>query len=213
MNRKFKDITGQRFGRLTAVSFFQMRNGKYAEWTFRCDCGSEKRLLRQSVEHAGTDSCGCLTKRKLAARCTTHGMSATQVYKGWAAMKDRCLNPNNMHFAEYGGRGITVCQRWIESFENFIADMGPRPPGLTIERINNNGNYEPGNCRWASRREQQCNRRVNVMLTGFGKLQCISAWARELGMQRSSLVNRLKRGMTIEQAAACGASTRSVANG
>lgn len=211
--RKIKDISGRRFGSLTAVSFIRSRCGKHAEWRFRCDCGAEKVALRQAVETGRTTSCGCQTQQQRSESLTKHGMSATQVYKGWAAMKDRCLNPNNTHYAEYGGRGITVCQRWLSSFEDFIADMGPRPPGMTIERKNNDGNYEPDNCKWATRKEQQRNRRACCMRDGFGKRLCISAWAEELGMPRASLVNRLRRGMTIEQIAAQFASKRKSSNG
>lgn len=125
-------------------------------------------------------------------------------YNSWQNMKDRCRNPKEKSFPRYGGRGIAVCQRWIESFDNFLADMGPRPsPRHSIDRYpNNNGNYEPNNCRWATPEQQAQNRRNNVTVSFNGKEQCISKWAKELGMPRATLNKRLKNGWRVDEALA-----------
>lgn len=200
MTGKRKDITGQRFGMLVALEFVGNQDGKYPAYLCQCDCGKQKTVLGQSLRNAGTDSCGCNTKRKLSESLTKHGHAHTKIYKVWAAMKDRCNNPNNTHFAEYGGRGIAVCERWTESFANFLADMGERPEGMTIDRIDNAGNYEPSNCRWATRTRQQRNRRVNRLLTVNGETKCVSDWAAITGVPRGRIASRLDRGWTEEAA-------------
>lgn len=115
-------------------------------------------------------------------------------FRTWYGMKNRCLRPNLPKYPRYGGRGITICERWMK-FENFVADMGERPDGLTLDRINNDGNYEPGNCRWASRFEQQANTRRSVLVEYNGKRQPLSAWSREVGVPLPTLSARLRSGM------------------
>jgi hypothetical protein len=129
----------------------------------------------------------------------THGLSGTPVYLAWCAMRNRCDRAKDKSYAYYGGRGIKVSDRW-QSFENFIADMGERPEGMTIERVDSNGNYEPGNCRWASRTEQAHNKRNNVHLTANGKTQTMMEWAHELGVSHTAIVYRLKAGWPVERA-------------
>lgn len=122
-------------------------------------------------------------------------------YEAWRSMNARCYNPRRGDYRRYGGRGITVCDRWRHSFENFLADMGPRPsPTHSLDRVNNDGSYEKDNCRWATRIEQQRNTRHNHYLTAFNRTQCVSAWAEEFGMSKTLLLGRLKRGMTVEDA-------------
>ncbi len=118
----------------------------------------------------------------------------------WRSMKQRCQNPKAHEYENYGGRGITICERWSSSFDLFCEDMGPRPPGTSIERIDNNGNYEPGNCKWASRIEQRRNTRFNRLLTLNGRTQPMSAWVEETGIQWDTIYARLKRGWSIEKA-------------
>jgi hypothetical protein len=131
----------------------------------------------------------------------THGDSDSRTHRIWRAMKTRCSNPRASNYAIYGGRGITVCQAWCDSYEQFLTDMGKCPDGCSIDRIDNSGNYEPGNCRWATRAEQNRNRRDNVMLTFSGKTMCLTDWASHLGMLERTLRNRIKHyGWSTEEA-------------
>lgn len=193
-----KDNVGKRVGRLFIVSVIPTTN-QHSRYLCRCDCGNEKEFWHSAIFQANVDSCGCRTSEKCSIRSTKHGMSSSSVYKVWAGMKDRCLNKKNKFYCHYGERGIKVCTRWLV-FENFIADMGPRKRGLTIERINNEGDYEPSNCRWVTRKVQQRNRRCSINLTVGGRTACISQWADERCMNRNTIVGRLKAGWTHEKA-------------
>lgn len=186
-----KDIAGQKFGFMTALySVGKDKHGSYI-WRCLCDCGTEKDALGRDLRQGKIVSCGC---RKL-----THGMSDTKVYAVWRGMIQRCTNSKNDRWRDYGGRGIQVCSEWLK-FENFYKDMGEPGKGLTLDRIDVNGNYTKENCRWISNLDQQNNRRNNVFVEWDGRSQTVAQWARELNMTADTLNGRLYRGRSFEEA-------------
>lgn len=159
---KKRDITGLKFGNLTVQSFagsLKDSDGtSRRHWNCVCICGKSRKILATSLFSGNSTSCGCIRRHSGKPRYITHGMSKNREYSVWASMHQRCNNPKNIRYQRYGGRGISVCDRWGK-FENFYADMGSIPSGdLSIDRIDNNGNYEPSNCRWATRSQQQLNK-------------------------------------------------------
>jgi hypothetical protein len=160
-----KDIIGQRFGRLVVLGREPNRRDNRTLWLARCDCGAEKVVVGHQLRSGSTTSCGCLHSEDLAERNrvnATHGLRNSPLYNTWKNMIDRCVNPKNKRWENYGGRGIAVCDRWSDSVTDFhndiLAEIGPRPAGKSIDRKDNDGNYEPGNVRWATPKEQRNNR-------------------------------------------------------
>jgi len=197
--------TGKHFGRWTVIGEAEPKvyNGtRSTRWLCQCECGTIRAVRRNSLVNGDSQSCGCLAFELSAQRGTTHGMSGSYAYACWQAMKARCYYKIHPHYANYGGRGIVVCQRWLDSFENFIQDMGmPPSEDHSIDRYpNHDGNYEADNCRWATPIEQQRNMRTNRLLTFAGKTQCVSAWAEESGIGKTTIKERLNRGWSAEDA-------------
>jgi hypothetical protein len=194
---KPRDIRNQRFDRLVAISYVTPER-----WLCICDCGTSKVVIGSDLRRGKIRSCGCILRelKKTGDLRRTHGASNTPEYRTWSSMINRCNNPKTSYFHRYGGRGIAVCSRWRESFENFFVDMGTRPPGKTIDRIRVDGNYEPSNCRWATALEQAANTSVAVMLTARGKTQPTGVWAREVGISQACIRYRLSKGLSHEEA-------------
>lgn len=194
-----KNLTGKRFGRLEVICRVGTGPGRSALWECRCDCGRIIKTTAHSLRICGTKSCGCLQKETVRAIMTKHGMYQSATYGIWEGVISRCNNPNNHAYNYYGGRGITVCDRW-KSFENFLIDMGERPGRKTIDRINVNGDYEPGNCRWASMKEQRRNCRNTVFYEFNGQKKILPDWAEEFGINMGTVKSRLTRGWTLDRA-------------
>lgn len=200
---RVKDLTGRKFGRLTVVQYVGSNDGN-AQWLCFCDCGSECAVAATDLTRrtrVGTKSCGCHRSDKARERVTTHGKTLTPEYSSWRAMIQRCYNPKNVTWNRYGGRGITVCARWRNSFEAFLSDMGYRPSTRhSIERLDNNGHYDPGNCKWATIKEQARNTSKAIRVEFNGRTQCISEWAEQVGISKRTIWNRLRSGWSVERA-------------
>lgn len=197
----FIDLSGRVFGQLTVVSRDTSRRGVY--WWVVCSCGVTYSTRASNLTYEGSTMCRmCLNlKKSNDSKLKTHGLSKTSEYRTWIMMRSRCNNPTYTHYHYYGGRGITVCDAWNESFECFIRDMGRKPtPEHTIERIDNNGNYCPENCRWATREEQVDNRSNRVTHLYNGVEQTLREISNDVGVPRERLYAHMYRGKTLEQA-------------
>lgn len=199
---------GQKYNRLTAVAFSHFHRTAQGQvkrhWCFKCDCGKEITAELSNVRGNHTTSCGCALAEIMPTVNFKHGDARvgkiTFLFSVWRQMLGRCHNPNLNSYKYYGGRGIKVCERWSE-YVNFKSDMEPGyKVGLQLDRINNDGNYEPGNCRWATRREQSRNRRSNVWLTFRGRTQILKDWADEIGVSYTAIQYRIEHGWSVERA-------------
>lgn len=187
------DLTGQRFGLWTVVREFG-RHKKIITWLVTCDCGTTRVVLGHNLKSGESTSCGC---RSLAK---THNKSKTREYKIWKSMIRRVESKKSISYKNYGGRGIIVCPTWRKDFQYFYDDMGPAPYNTSIDRIDNNGNYEPGNCRWATRSEQARNYRQNHCITYLGETHPVVVWAEKLNITNCDvLYRRLYKGWSVEK--------------
>ena len=185
------DISGKKYERWTVIDY---AGNKY--WNCICDCGTCRKVEGHHLRSGMSRSCGCLQKEIVSKISTKHGQSKagnkSSIHTTWQNIKKRCCDIKNAHYKNYGGRGINICDRWINSFENFYADMGDKPTEKhTIERINNDGNYEPSNCRWATREEQQANKRTRkdaLIHEGITTTE----WAKKLGITTGAAYYRIK---------------------
>lgn len=205
--RPLKDQTGRRFGRLVVCGTVELDNppGSNHLMSVNCDCGALVVARMTAMRSGNTRSCGCLQREVTAARNEVHGLSRAhpREYRSWKDMRARCNNPNNADYPNYGGRGIAVCSRWAD-FALFFADMGPRPEGKTLDRINSNGGYSPDNCRWLDSEGQANNQRRVPLFTIDGESLSIAQWCRRYGVLRSTVAYRVKRGMALKEALTSG---------
>ena len=214
--RQMIDMTNQRFGRLVAKSFIHGRlasGESRVYWKCKCDCGNACTVAAGSLRSGNTKSCGCYCRDSAKRRMLTHGdninRSTTPEYNAWASAKARCENERHPKYPSYGARGIKMCDRWKENYVAFLEDMGRRPsPSLSIDRIDNDDDYEPGNCRWAMPIEQGNNRRNNRRIEVNGVSKTISEWARVIGISPCTLGQRLRSGWPENIAATAPKGTR-----
>ena len=196
---KIADMTGLRFGKLV-VTGRKVENGR-GYWICACDCGNETVARTDSLKSGHTSSCGCVGLASRQEALTKHGYWGSRLYNTWHGMIQRCTNPNSRSYSRYGGRGIRVCTEWRNSFEAFCdwATANGYSDELTIDRIDVNGNYEPSNCRWATKQEQANNRRTSSIIAFKGESHTLAEWSRITGIKRSTIVSRLAQGWEIER--------------
>lgn len=205
-SRYVADISGKKFGELTAISTSSSYRGDQI-WKCTCVCSMEVKVFRKTLDRHEYHSClgpgrSCPVNRRLPKIPSrlTHGHTGSPTHNSWLAMKSRCNNPNHNRYKSYGGRGIKVCDRWLNSFENFLEDMGERPPGMTIDRKNVDRDYCPENCRWATTKTQGRNRSDSRLLSYNGEEKTLSEWAEALNTSAGAISNRLNSGWSTEKA-------------
>lgn len=203
MGNKAEDLSGRVFGRWTVLS--RVGRLKPPRWLCRCSCGAEKEVGGMTLKCGDSRSCGCYRRDRARVASTKHGCNPrgrpTREYRAWCAMLGRTCNPGHRSFKDYGGRGILVCSRWRESFEDFFRDMGECPPGMSLERRDNDAGYHPENCFWATPKEQMRNRRNNRTLTLDGVTLTVAGWSERVGISQNAICLRLDRlGWSVEDA-------------
>ena len=191
---KFKDLTNQKFNRLTVLKLAPKHKNKIA-WLCSCDCGKTIIVLASNLTNNRTRSCGCLKMEKLLQRSTIHNQRHTKIYEVWKTLKQRCFNPTNISYKNYGGRGITICEDWKNNFSSFYewSMKNGYKEGLSIDRIDNNGNYCPENCRWTDRLTQANNTRTNHFITFRNQTKTIAEWARHFNLPYSNILAKLQK--------------------
>jgi len=196
----FIDLTGKTFNRLTVLERAKNKHGESSKWKCQCICGKKFITRGFAIRSGKTKSCGCLNKELSVIANTIHGMWKTHEYHTWQSMIQRCYNPKNPKFKRYGARNISICKKWKNDFKIFFNDMGKCPPSFTIERIDNDGNYEPSNCKWASAKEQANNTSRNALVTINSWTLNITQWATYVGLNARTIRTRLRLGWPIEKA-------------
>lgn len=196
---KFRDLTGERFGRLLVEGTGGYNKHHQLYWKCECECGNYKRVLGSLLRTGMTQSCGCLKKESIAKVNYKHGMAKTPIFNIWWSMMQRCYDKNSHAYNRYGARGINISTKW-QSFEGFYADMGDKPEKMSLERIDNNGDYCKENVKWATSKEQANNRSTSKFIEHNGKTQTIAQWADEVGIKMATLWARVNRGMPFEKA-------------
>lgn len=191
-----RDLTGERFTRLVVDSFNHKTDRGQTMWNCACDCGNKKIVRGAHLTHGKILSCGCL-KNEIHR---THRMTRTPSYNAYCNMIARCTRPSHHKYKDYGARGIKVCREWLESFESFYADMGEKPEGKSIDRIQNDGPYSPENCKWSTPEEQQRNRRANRRIEFKGEVHCLTEWAELTGISKKAIEGRLFRNWPVDKA-------------
>jgi hypothetical protein len=206
-NGKFKDHDGKVFGRLTVLGFVgNDGNTNHRLWECLCICGKRTTVRAQNLQYGHTTSCGCLKGEVIGARSQTHGATKGRTiipeYESYSKMKSRCFDTQCRSYPRYGGRGITVCDRWLgkDGFANFLSDLGPMPAGYSIERKDVNGNYCPENCCWIPHASQVHNRGITVYLTADNRTMRIDQWSVETGIAYGTILSRIKRGWSEHDA-------------
>ena len=200
-HKRFQNLLGKTFGQWTVIEYIGKTQNGTSRWNCHCGaCGSIKPVDTASLNRGNSTHCGCEQKERFVKRSTKHGMFGTEEYNIWSKMIYRCFNANCHNYNRYGGRGISVCESWRSSFDNFYKDMGPRPDGKTLDRIDNNGNYEPGNCRWATNSEQANNRVTNTTVIFNGEELTARQISNITGFPYKQLSSRIWRGLSIEEA-------------
>lgn len=195
------NLKGKIFGQLKVIEMIPKTTRK-TYWLCQCSCGNQKEIRSDSLLSGKTISCGCHRKQQALINLKpnkTHDLSNTRLYKEWQGMKKRCLNKKDKRFSSYGGRGISICKQWLE-FENFCewAMNNGYQENLSIDRINNNGNYEPNNCKWSTNKEQCNNRRTNILICYKGKTKTLMQWCEELNLNYKRVHNRYRRGIPLD---------------
>ena len=195
---RYKDISGQKFGRLTALHVLHNNGTKCTYWLCVCECGNLKEVRGGELRNGQIKSCGCLNRVPTIVK---HHQYNTRLYRVYHAMKQRCYNKNSTAYKDYGGRGIIICNEWVNSFDVFRAWAihNSYDDSLTIDRVDVNGNYEPSNCRWVDRKQQQNNRRNTIYITYNGKTQTITQWAEELNIKQNTIRTRYFLGWSDEE--------------
>lgn len=190
------EISGQRFGRWLVLDYSHSVTGD-PYYNCICDCGTKGVILSRTLRTGSSQSCGCLNREKILKTITTHGRSKSREYRTWSQMLQRCNNPNNDRYNDYGGRGIKVCERWHE-FENFFKDIGERPKGKSLDRIDNDQGYCKENCRWATPSEQQLNKR-KILIMFDGKSMTANEWGKHIGIDEWTIQRRIKKGLSLDK--------------